>query len=260
MKRILLLAVSTFVIGFGLFWLAGVFLTDALIFHPPEPGYEQTDLYKSTEMADGTRIVYRVWENPESDRVMIYSHGNAEDIGNLDWVMPLYQGLGYTVVAYDYPGYGHSGGTPSVQGSIDALLSVIQTVSEDRNLTPDQLTLFGKSIGGGPSVAAAAQVPVGGLILESSFTSIFQVLLPSLRLPLDSFPNARLLKNVSCPVLIIHGTRDEVIAPSHASRLYEAANDPKRLIWMEGGGHNDILFVQNDDYQPAIRDFPDSVR
>lgn len=260
MKRFLILSGSTFIIGFGLFWLTGVLLTDDLIFHPPEPGYNLEFPYQTTDMADGTPIAYRVWENPESDRVMIYSHGNAEDMGNLDWVMPRYRDLGYTVIAYDYPGYGRSGGTPTVDGATEALLTVFRMVSEDRNLRPEQFTLFGKSIGGGPSVAAAAEIPVGGLILESTFTSIFQVPLPGLRLPLDSFPNARLLRDIHCPVLIIHGTQDQVIPPSHASRLMEAANDPKRLLWLEDVGHNDVLFTQSGEYQPAIRDFPDSVR
>lgn len=259
MKRMAGLILTTFFLGFTLFWLAGVLLKNSLIFHPPAPGYELAPPYQTTRMEDETRIVYRVWENPRADRVMIYSHGNAEDLGNLGWAMPFYRDLGYTVVAYDYPGYGHSGGRPTTENTTEALIAVIHRISEDRNLSPEQITLFGKSIGGGPSVAAAARIPVGGLMLESTFTSIFQVPLPSLRLPLDSFLNEQLIQQIDCPVLIIHGIRDTVIAHSHGERLYQAAQEPKALLSLEDAGHNDVLFTTSDLYQPFIRDFPRSL-
>jgi alpha-beta hydrolase superfamily lysophospholipase len=259
MKRLLILAVFTLIAGMGVLWLIGVLWMDQLIFHPPPPGYPAEEPYQFTALSDGTRIAYRIWDNPRSDRVMVYSHGNAEDMGNLEGIMPFYRDLGYTVVVYDYPGYGQSGGTPGVVGATDALRRVVQTVSEDRNLRPEQLTMFGKSIGGGPATAVAAELPVGGLILESSFASIFQVPFPSLRLPLDAFRNDARLTSVTCPVLIIHGTRDTVIDPLHANRLYAAANEPKRLLWVEGAGHNDLLLKHGEDYVSVLRDFPRSV-
>jgi len=259
MKRLITLILTTVVLGFIGFWLLGVLLKDSLIFHPPPPGYELAPPYQTIEMADGTPIVYRVWENPKTDRVMMYSHGNAEDLSNLNGAMLLYRSLGYTVVAYDYPGYGHSGGTPTVDGATQALLAVIQTVSEDRNLEPNQLTLFGKSIGGGPTIAAASQVPVGGLILESTFTSIFNVPFPYFSLPLDSYPNAKLLASITCPVLIIHGTQDTVIPPHHGTNLYQAANNPKRLLNLTDVGHNNVLMTQNPDYLTLIKKFPQSL-
>jgi len=252
--------VMTFVGGFFLFWLSGVLLVNHLIFHPPEPGYELDDRYRTVEAGNGTSIVYRVFENPDTDRVMIYSHGNAEDLTNLEGVMTFYRDLGYTVVAYDYPGYGHSGGTPTVDGATEALLAVIRVVSEGRNLDPEKLTLFGKSIGGGPTVAAASRMPVGGLILESTFTSVFQVPLPFLTLPLDPYPNRALLPKLGVPVLIIHGRNDTVIPPIHAERLFELANAPKRLVWIDDAGHNDLLLSATETYQDAIRDFPGSSR
>lgn len=259
MKRMATLILMTFLLGFLGFWLLGVLFTNALIFHPPPAGYELEAPYRSAEMSDGTRIVYRIWENPAADRVLFYSHGNAEDLGNLDGVLPFYRDLGYTVVGYDYPGYGQSTGTPTVAGATEALETVVQTFSRERNLRPDQIILFGKSIGGGPTVAVAARRPVGGIILESTFSSIFQVPFPYARLPLDSFKNAQLLNDVDCPVLIIHGTEDRVIEPRHADTLYNAAQNPKKRMWIQGAGHNDLLFHIGRDYEEALGTFPASV-
>ncbi|NEN93834.1 MAG: alpha/beta hydrolase, partial [Okeania sp. SIO3H1] len=191
-----------------------------------------------------------------SERVLIHSHGNAEDIGYLVPLMEQYRDLGFTVVAYDYPGYGHSSGTPSIQGTEQALLAMIDAVTEQFDVTYDQIILFGRSVGSGPSVYAATQIPVGGLILESPLTSIFQVQVPHIQLPFDSFPNWKRIRNVTCPVLIIHGQKDKVISPLHGRRLHASAPNPLSPVWLEHSGHNDVMFTSDNRYWDRIRMFP----
>jgi hypothetical protein len=74
-------------------------------------------------------------------------------------------------------------------------------------------------------------------------------------LPFDRFPNLRHIREVECPVLVIHGTEDEVIAPWHGQRLFDAAPDPKQLLWVEGARHNDLVNVAGAQYWQALRSF-----
>jgi fermentation-respiration switch protein FrsA (DUF1100 family) len=96
---------------------------------------------------------------------------------------------------------------------------------------------------------------LAGLILESSFTSAFRVVLPIPILPFDKFPNLDKISQVNCPVLVIHGTADETISLSHGKRLFAAAPEPKRSFWVEGAGHNDLFWVAGEQYGEALQDF-----
>jgi hypothetical protein len=87
--------------------------------------------------------------------------------------------------------------------------------------------MHGRSVGTGPATHIAADHPVGGLILESGFTSAFRVITRWPILPFDRFNNVRLLPDVDAPVLIIHGSRDRIIAPHHAAALYRVASEPR---------------------------------
>jgi fermentation-respiration switch protein FrsA (DUF1100 family) len=110
-------------------------------------------------------------------------------------------------------------------------------------------------VGSGPATELAARVPVGGLVLESAFVSTFRVLTKVPLLPFDRFPNLRHLRQVRCPVLVIHGTEDEVIPVSHGRRLYAIAAEPKESLWVEGAHHNDVPLVGGTRYWAALTAF-----
>lgn len=106
----------------------------------------------------------------------------------------------------------------------------------------------------------AARESVAGLILESAFTSAFTVVTRWRILPFDRFPNAALLSGVHAPVLVIHGTADEVTSFRHGLRLHEAANEPKQALWVDGAGHNDLLHVAGNRYRQALVRFEATLR
>jgi abhydrolase domain-containing protein 17 len=119
--------------------------------------------------------------------------------------------------------------------------------------------ILGFSVGGGPAVDLAAREPVGGLILIAPFVSAYRVMTTWSLLPGDKFTNLEKIGRVRCPVLIMHGTADEMIPLWHGQRLFEAAPEPKRHLWVEGAGHGDVWEVAGDRYWEAIESFTRSL-
>jgi abhydrolase domain-containing protein 17 len=182
--------------------------------------------------------------------------GVLTDLGQLAWLMSAIRDNGFSVLAYDYRGYGAStGGPPSTRGAEEDLEAVYRYATTRLAIPPERIVLHGRSLGSGPAVALAAREPIGGLILESAFVSAYRVLTVIPILVGDRYPNLRLIRRVSAPVLVVHGRQDEVIPFWHGERLYAAAPEPRRRHWIEGGGHNDLLRVAPDEYFAALRDF-----
>jgi fermentation-respiration switch protein FrsA (DUF1100 family) len=173
--------------------------------------------------------------------------------------MPVLEELqrhGFAVLAFEYRGYGAStGGPATTTRATRDMETVYQHAVQTLGVQPSRLVLYGRSVGGGPATDLAARLPVGGLVLESTFTSAFVVMTRVPLLPFDRFPNLRHLRQVRCPVLVIHGTVDEVIPVGHGRRLYEAALNPKQAVWVEGAHHNDLALVAGQRYWDALGEF-----
>lgn len=207
--------------------------------------------------AGGRRIaaVYLKSAQPESKGTILYSHGNAEDIGHLYDVFRLYAARGYDVFAYDYPGYGLSEGSPTQKGCMDGALAAYNYMIGALGVAPERIIAYGRSIGSGPSTWLASERKVGALVFESGFTSTFAVVLGIDRVPLDKFQNIERLKGMSCPVLVIHGRLDDIIAFKHGEALYAAAKEPKSCLWLDNAGHNDLMDAAGQSYWTALDGF-----
>jgi abhydrolase domain-containing protein 17 len=237
-------------------------LADRLIFLPPRSSYSAADLPLVYVAADGgARIATLHLPNPAAPLTLLYSHGNAEDLGHLVPYLEAYRRGGFAVLAYDYRGYGLStGGPPSAARAYRDLRGVYRYAVEEMRIPPSRLILLGRSVGSGPATELAAREPVGGLVVESGFVSAFRVVTRAQLLPFDRFPNLRHIRRVRAPVLVIHGTEDEVIPLSHGRRLFREAPEPKRSLWVEGAGHNDLMEVAGASYWEALRSFAQLVR
>ena len=233
------------------------FASDRLIFQPPRPSYRRDQLpLTMIPGADGDSIAALYLPNPRAVLTLLYAHGNAEDLGQ---VLPMLEELrrsGFAVLAFDYRGYGAStGGATTASGATRDMERVYEHAVHALKVQPSRLVLYGRSVGGGPATDLAARLPVGGLVLESTFTSAFVVMTRVPLLPFDRFPNLRHLRRVHCPVLVMHGTADEVIPLAHGRRLYEEARSPKQALWVEGAHHNDLALVAGPRYWTALADF-----
>jgi fermentation-respiration switch protein FrsA (DUF1100 family) len=238
----------------GLFFMAWL-IPDSLIFRPPSPSYPDNDALIKINTSDRETIAGKLYDNPAATQTILFSHGNAEDLGLVEPFAMALRGGGFAVMTYDYRGYGRSTGSPSESNTYKDIEAVYQYLTTERGVDPKRIILHGRSIGSGPSVELASRVEVGGLILESSFTSIARILFVTRILPFDHFDNLSKIDKVRCPVLVIHGTEDRTIPISHGEKLYDAVPTAKRSLWVKGAGHNDVYSTAGNRYLNAIRDF-----
>lgn len=193
--------------------------------------------------ADGVEL--RAWHRaapPEGATVLIF-HGNAGHRGDrldlIRWCAD--RDLG--VLALDYRGYGGSEGTPTEVGLYaDAEASVRWL--EERGFR--ELVYFGESLGSGIAVELATRRAPAKLVLEAAFDSAVAVgqrhypWLPVDWLMRDRFESDAKIGQVDAPLLMLHGTDDEIIPIAHGRRLFDRASEPKRFVEVEGAGHNDL--------------------
>jgi abhydrolase domain-containing protein 17 len=253
------------VIGFlGTLLIAWLALTafaflaaDRLMFLPPASSYDARSLpVTHVETEDGAHIAVLLLPNDDARFTVVYSHGNAEDLGHLVPALEALRDAGFAVIAYDYRGYGAStGGPPTAHGAERDIEAVYRFATQTLGIAPGDIVLYGRSVGSGPATSLAAREQVGGLILEGAFTSAFVVVTRVRILPFDRFRNIAHIRDVNAPVLIVHGTRDEVIPVAHGRRLYHAANEPKQAFWVDGARHNDLTWVAAERYTDALRRF-----
>ncbi|KAL7506754.1 hypothetical protein ACHAXN_003992 [Cyclotella atomus] len=178
-------------------------------------------------------------------KTILYSHGNATDIGAMSILQCLIsKSCNCNVLVYDYSGYGSSGGVPMEKNTYRDIKLVYQWVVQNITHHEHQVILYGQSVGSGPSCyLASKRQNIGGLILHSPFTSGMRVLTPSRMLAcLDIFPNIDRIQKVTCPTFIIHGKKDVEVPMEHGLALYKNLKEECRYEpwWVEGKGHNDI--------------------
>jgi len=188
-------------------------------------------------------VIYR--QRIKGCKTILYSHGNASDIGAMSMRQSILANmLKANVVVYDYSGYGESGGVASEKNTYYDIQTVYDfCVSDVSDGIPENVIVYGESVGSGPSCHLSSKKIVGGLILHCPFTSGMRVLTQSRALAcLDVFPNIDRIKKVKCPVMVIHGAKDRQVNMAHGVALHEAVpNKFKREPWwVPDRGHNDI--------------------
>ena len=233
----------------------GLFGSDRLIFPRGPSSYKDTSEFIKLGTANGNKITALYLRNPSATFTLLVSHGNAEDLGDTsDWLEEL-SNVGFNVFCYDYEGYGTSEGTPSERRVYQDERAAYNYLLTRLKTPPNRVIAFGKSLGSGPAVHLAAREPIAGLILQSAFTSTFRVLTRIAILPFDKFPNYKDIQRVHCPVLVVHGTADRVVAFWHGQELYALAHGPKSCLWVDGADHNDLEEVAGQRYTNALRAF-----
>ena len=252
MRAVFVTAVLVYVAFAAFAWL----MSDRMIFQPPSPSYRAGQLPIVMVPTDGGSIATLHLPNPRAAVTVLYAHGNAEDLGQLAPYLEELRRTGFAVLAFDYRGYGMSTGSPpSAKGATSDMEAVYRHAVKTLAIPPSRIVLFGRSVGSGPATDLASRVPIGGLVLESAFVSAFRVLTRVSLLPFDRFHNLRHIRRVRAPVLVIHGTADEVIPVSHGRLLYEAAGQPRQALWIDGAHHNDVPFVAGARYWSTLAAF-----
>uniref|UniRef100_A0A7C9AAM7 Serine aminopeptidase S33 domain-containing protein n=1 Tax=Opuntia streptacantha TaxID=393608 RepID=A0A7C9AAM7_OPUST len=186
------------------------------------------------------KIVAFYLRNPYARLTLLYSHGNAADIGQLyDLFLQLKINLRVNVMGYDYSGYGASTGKPSEASTYADIEAVYQCLQTEYGVSQEDLILYGQSVGSGPTLHLAAKLPrLRGVVLHSAILSGLRVLC-HVKFPFcfDVYRNIKKIRKVKCPVLVIHGTEDDVVNWLHGNGLWKRAREPYEPLWIKGGGH-----------------------
>lgn len=235
--------------------IIGVFFSDDIIFHPGHASYQDDkDIIKLTT-ADGMRISARYLPEPGAQYTILYSHGNAEDLGEEIETYARFADMGFAIFTYDYHGYGTSEGRASERNTYQDIDAAYNYLTGTLHIPPRQIIIYGRSLGGGPSVDLAARKPAAGLVLQSCFATAFRARTQISLLPFDKYRSIDKIGHVRCPVLVIHGRADFIIPFHHGEMLYNAVRTPKEHLWVDDAGHNDIITAAGDRYPEAMQNF-----
>lgn len=237
----------------------GIAFSDQLIFFPQAPSYNLSPPYITINSTDASntettnRIVVKYLENPASSYTILYSHGNAVDLGGLRHLQDNFYKHGYSIIIYDYSGYGHSEGRPSEQQVYNDVQAVYDYLTEQKNIKAEHIISYGHSLGSAIATELAFKNPVAALILESPFTTAFRVKTVYPIVPFDKFASIDKIKYIHAPVFITHSKDDRVIPFWHGAELYDTANSPKKFLAFETEGHAGI--THSSVFWPALQTF-----
>ena len=176
---------------------------------------------------------------------LLLFHGNAGAVSHRAHRFADYMPHGYGVFVLGYPGYGGSDGSPSEE-SFGAAAAAAYQFLLSRGIDPQDIVIYGESIGSGVAVRLAAQVSASALVLEAPMASAVDVasrhypFLPVRLLLRDSYRSIDRIAAIDMPLLVIHGTNDAIIPIESGKLLFEAAVEPKQFAAIEGAGHNDL--------------------
>jgi pimeloyl-ACP methyl ester carboxylesterase len=251
-------------------------IASKLAFLPPEPSYElkpdetsntkftiklfehaewqYTDIEKEcfeafySRSSRGNKIACLFIRCSSNARfTILFSHGNAVDLGQMtSFFIALGKRINCNIFSYDYSGYGASTGKPSEKNLYADIDTAWQALRTRYGISPENIILYGQSIGTVPTVDLASRYinkfEVGAVILHSPLMSGMRVAFPATKRTwfFDAFPSIDKVPKVTSPVLVIHGTEDEVIDFSHGLEIYEKCPRAVEPLWVEGAGHNDI--------------------
>lgn len=194
--------------------------------------------------ADGTQIVS--WYAPAAPGkpTLLYFHGNAGNLANRSERMRRFLAQGYGVLMLSYRGYSGSEGQPSEAANVADAALAYQALRDD-GVAPDDIIVYGESIGSGVAVQLAATHQVGGVVLDAPYTSIVDVAelsypwLPVRPFIFDRYETLQHLPSVTAPLLVLHGEDDRVIPVAMGRAVHAAANAPKDIITFPRAGHSD---------------------
>ena len=193
----------------------------------------------------------------------MFCHGNAGNISHRLESIKQFRDLGLSVFIFDYRGYGKSGGKITEEGSYKDAKAAWDYLVNEKNINPQNIIVFGRSLGAAIACKLATKQNLSALIMESAFISVPELaaqiypFLPVRWLSRFQYNNLENVQKISCPVLFIHSKNDEIIPFSNGEKLFSIANQPKQFLEIHGS-HNDGFYVSKEIYEKGILRFLES--
>ena len=247
-------------IGYGLYG-AQLFVRQAsIVFKPTRTHFgDPSSLgcrFDHVRLETRGRQLHGWWiDGSEAGRTFLFLPGSIGNISRDLHTFALLQSVGGTVLAIDYPGFGTSEGRPSEAGCYAAAEAAWDYIVGERRVPPENVVIFGRSVGAAVAAWLAARRPCGALVCQSPLTSIADVaarsypLLPTRFFCYVRFNTRRHIAQCRCPVLVMHSEEDTVIPIEQGYRVFERARPPKRFLQI-GGDHYGDAWQQT----PRVRD------
>lgn len=242
------------------------FFQPYMIFHPfgeinetPENwGLKYEDVWFRT--ADDVKLHGWYIPHPDAKWTLLFFHGNAGNISHREDSVKIFHRLGVNVFIIDYRGYGRSEGQPSETGLFEDAYSAWKYLLSVKEVKQENIILFGRSLGGSVATKLATDVEPAALIVESVFssvkdiaTSIYPGLAQIIFLRFD-FDTQAMIKQIQCPLLLLHSLDDEIIPYEQGINVFLSAKEPKKMIQLQGD-HNSGFLQSQPDYERHLEKF-----
>lgn len=191
---------------------------------------------------------------PPASPGLLWFYGNGENVAAIWPIVREFQPPGTAVLVVDYPGYGGSGGNTTEAGLYAAADAAYAMLAARRDIDPQRIYVYGRSLGSAAATYTAAQHAVAGLVLESPFTNArdmarhLYALLPRFTLTLH-LDNLATIKRIHCPALVFHGDADRLVPTAMGLAVAAAAAGPVEVVLIHGAGHNDTYDVGGRAYR-----------
>lgn len=231
----------------------------SIVYSSPErEGVISEEVFIDT--SDGEKLHgYFLPAKQKTNKVVIFLHGH--DLNVSRWFLApvhLQESVDVNFLIVDYRGYGKSTGRPSCNGLITDALAMYRYLI-DKGYRSEDISVYGRSLGGAVALELASRVRVKSVVVQSSFSSLREIMkfhlpcLPSFLIKDDLFNSKELIKKVHVPVLISHGTNDKRVPLEHAKKLYDLANEPKKLVLLPGAGHEHLKDFFTKEYLEVLK-------
>lgn len=201
--------------------------------------------------------------NPHATKTALISHGNGGDLVCRTVYIEMLLRAGVSVLAYDYRGYGRSSGSPSLDGIVKDAVAAHDFLTREKKTAPQNIILFGESLGTGVSCQLAEKRQVASMILVSAYTDILKLgrdrfgwlkLYPDIFFPRQTLNSLQVLSKPHPKTLIIHGEKDTLISITHAQTLQSCSANIE-LMAIPEADHNDLMIVAPAEIFARVKQF-----
>lgn len=202
-----------------------------------------------------------IYVNNNSKRVILFIHGNRYNLTRFAPHYEFFCRYGFSFLAFDYPGYGRSLGIPSEGALYASARAAYAHLHNQRGWRPEQIVVYGVSLGGAVATELSLHHAVRKLVLESTFTCSHEIaqhlypFLPLWKVYPNRFNNAARIANITAPVFILHGSTDPTVPPQMSEQLFQRARSEKYLRIISDAHHRNCLEVGGETFQKELNDF-----
>jgi fermentation-respiration switch protein FrsA (DUF1100 family) len=262
LSAIILILLAYWVLGTVLFFMQPVFIFSPNRFVPFTPA-ELGLPYERVTLRTADKVLLSAWFVPAhgAENTILFCHGKGGNVSYYLDSVNIFNELGFNVFIFDYRGFGNSHGKTTEQGTYIDAQAAYDWLINHKDLNPEDIIIFGRSLGGSIAAHLASQVKAKGLVVESCFTSFLDIgvkcypYMPVRLFARYEFKTGEYLKKVKYPVLIIHSRNDETVPFEFGLRLYEDyANEPKDFLEIYGC-HNDGFLYSGEVYRQGLADW-----